>query len=125
MMALTEKNKKIMEKKYASLQKQLLILEKKLYPNKFSYRAFTHNGEPYLQFANDMVYPLELVKNIITTIKEDTLKVGTQTVGLILELPKDLLPNQKVMARSRPKRKQTPKKKGVKRKRNGKSKVHK
>ena len=103
-----------MKRKYDSLQKQILILEKKLFPNKYSYRAFYHDGEAYLQFANDMVYPTALVQSIIRGIKKDTLKTGTQTVGLILELPsqlmKDIKGDTKVKGKRAKKKAKAPKK---------------
>ena len=89
-MAQTKASRKLMEKKLLSLQKEVIALEKKLYPNKYSWRAFSHNDEPYLKFADHMVYPMELVSNIVKTLKKDTLKVGQQSVGLVLELPPEL-----------------------------------
>lgn len=92
-MAIITRKEYNMKRKHTSLQKQIIALEKKLYPHKYSYRAFTYNNESYIQFGKELIYPVELVQNIIKSIKKDSLKTGTQTVGLILEIPSDLVPN--------------------------------
>lgn len=56
-------------------------------PSRYSYKAFLHEGEKYVQFPTDNIYPLELLKSIVEGI--DKTEIGKQTaqIGLILKIP--------------------------------------
>jgi len=89
---LAEKSEqRIKEKKrYNELQRELFQLEKKILPSRFSYGMFLVEGEKYLRFPSDVVYPIPMVSGIIANAKKTELKDGHEMVGMILQIPSNL-----------------------------------
>lgn len=53
----------------------------------YSYRAFLHKKEVYVQFNTDMAYPVPMLSTIIKSCKKKEFKKGVEMYGIILEVP--------------------------------------
>tara|TARA_R100001530_G_scaffold25421_1_gene20498 strand:- start:10313 stop:10684 length:372 start_codon:yes stop_codon:yes gene_type:complete len=86
---LEKKSKERIKKKkeYDLLREKFLKLEKDILPQRFSYELFLCEGEKYLKFSGDLIYPVELLSSILESSKKDELRAGSRTIGLILQVP--------------------------------------
>ena len=100
---LAQRSKKRIEekKRYEKLRSDLLKLEKKVLPQSYSYSVFLHEGERYLKFAGNLVYPVSMVSGIIKSARTTDLEDGSEMVGLILQVPNPI-PNKPKKKLSRP-----------------------
>ncbi|MCK5293905.1 MAG: hypothetical protein KAJ49_04585 [Arcobacteraceae bacterium] len=83
-----EHNKRdIQKKKYDKLKAELIKLERKIIPSRYTYRVFLIEGERYIQFGSDLVYPVKMASTILRSSAKMELKDGSEQIGLILQIP--------------------------------------
>jgi len=60
-------------------------------PTPYSYKLFMHEGEKYIHFPQDYIFPLVIAEQIIQNCKKSNLKSPSEMqVGLILQIPPEI-----------------------------------
>ena len=78
-----EKQNKL-SKKYDKLMQELLKLEKQLKPRYYNYRLFFHDGQKYIKFHPDVVYPLTILEDFIRSWRKQDVFKKSSVIGLTL-----------------------------------------
>jgi len=73
-----------LQKKYDELMHKFLTIEKKLQPRRYNYRLFSCDGEKYIRFHPNAVYPLTLIENFVKVWKKQKVPEKSTVVGLTL-----------------------------------------
>lgn len=106
-----------LKKKYDKLRDEFMKLEKKILPQRYSYNLFLHEGEKYLKFAGDLVYPLTMMSTILKGCQKTDVSEGSEVTGMILQIPNPFPKKRK----KKPSKKLTKAKKGKSVKRSNKN----
>jgi len=60
---------------YDKLREKFLKLEKEVLPLRFSYELFLIEGEKYLRFSGDLVYPVSMLSTIIAGCQKEDINL--------------------------------------------------